>query len=133
MKIKLSSKTVAGTDRGGEDLFFVVRASSRVEPSPDVLKAEFEKAWEACVASIPKDPDAEDLWLDDEEVELEAADEPMLRSQMSSDCYDFQINWPLSEARKIVERVVLEGGWIKDLKTGKYKVRDKIFVDGNAE
>lgn len=132
MKIELSSKTEHGTNRGGEDLFFVVKATSKVEPSPDVLKAVFEAAWQACLAALPTDSGEEDIWLDSEEFENGATTEPELRSH-ASECYDFAIAYSLSEARAKVEKTVLEGDWVKRLKTGTYEVSKEFYVDGNAD
>lgn len=126
MRIELSTSTVHGTERGGEDLFVEVLCTSEVEPDPAYRQARLEAAWALCLSSLPQsqaeaDERSEDLWLEG----------GRLRSYETE--YEFKVNWTLAEARAKVERVVLEGDWVKRLKTGVYEVREDLYVDGNAD
>ncbi len=128
LTIRIESKTVRGTDRGGEDLFFVVKATTgKEEPTREALEAALPGATEALLASLPTGLEAADeaeapYWLDGDTV----------RSTFESD-YEFRVDWTTEKVRETVRQAVLGDGWKKALSTGKHSVKAKIFVDGNAD
>lgn len=126
MKIELSLSTVHGTDRGGEDLSVEVLATSTEEPTPALLQSWFESAWKECLEALPKSqPDADsddaEIWLDGDRVTSYETE------------YGFKVNWTTAELREKVSEAILEGDWVKKLRTGQYEVCAEIFVDGNAD
>lgn len=136
MKLELSTNVVAGTDRGGENLLLVVRFSTLEEPTPEYLEANFDAAWDACVAALPTEED-EDLWVVDEDgaKDLWVVDEdgtPTLMSHLTNG-YKFSVDWSVSYVRDQARRVAFGDEWVKRLKSGEYSVQEELFVDGNAE
>lgn len=126
MKIELSLSTVHGTDRGGEDLSVEVLATSTAEPTPALLQSWFEASWKECLEGLPTsqaDADERDaeIWLEGDRVTSYETE------------YGFKVNWSLAELREKVAKVVLEGDWVKKLRTRQYEVCAEIFVDGNAD
>jgi len=126
MKIELATGTVHGMDRGGEDLFLEVKATSDVEPNPEYLRGRFADAWGLCLASLPHsqaeaDDRGEELWVDGDR----------LRSYETA--YEFKVDWTIADARAKVEKVIFEGDWVKKLRTGTYEVSEDLHVDGNAD
>jgi hypothetical protein len=126
LTVSLALSTVHGTERGGEDLFVEVLVEADFEPDPASLAAVFPRAWEDCVEALPKSqPDADSS---EEEIWSEGG-----RLSSYETEYGFKLDWTLEEVRAKVEKVVLEGDWVKRLKTGKYEVREDLYVDGNAD
>lgn len=127
MKITIDTKVVAGTRRGGKDLYLVVRATSKDEPNPARLATEFEEAFEKAVKRCVADnkDQAESgglaLWHENDRIVGFTTD------------YDFFYSGTLESLKATVQQAVFEGNWVKDLKTNKYKVKKRIFIDGNAD
>jgi len=127
-EIFLSTETVAGTDRGGEDLFLAVRAFSG-KKEPRLTAAAFEAAWSACVKRLPTSGDAAEEAGEGEQVWTEGG---KLRS-LPTDHYEFGLDWPLDKAKEEVRRIFMDGEWVKSLKTGMHSVDERVYVDGNAD
>jgi hypothetical protein len=133
MKLTIKTKEVAGTERGGADLFVVVKASCKDEPTPNTLGPDFHEAWNAWVATLPLTQEAAEATDSDFYVEMALTKTARLKSTYGAYEDSFFVDWDLLEAKDRVSKVVFEGGWVMDLKSSKYKVKGKVFVDGNAE
>ncbi len=124
MQIKLKMKVEAGTDNGGEDLFLVVTATSG-EEEPILTSEAFEAAWNACVADLEGGEYSSDeegvVWREGNQLRCHPTD------------YEFQLDWTLDEAKKEVRKAVLDGDWLKNVRTGKYLLKEEIYIDGNAD
>jgi len=127
-EIFLSTETVAGTDRGGEDLFLVVKAFSG-KRKPRLTEAAFEAAWGACVKRLPTSGDAAEEAGEGEQVWVE---DGRLRC-LPTDHYEFELDWPLDKAKEAAREVFMEGDWAKVLKTGEHEVEGSKYVAGNAD
>jgi len=129
MKLELSTNVVAGTDRGGEDLFLVVRCSTFEEPTQEYLGAHFDAAWDACVAALPTtEPpggSCDGFWVEDVDgvSTLFSGTTP----------YEFSVDWAVSYVRDQARRVAFGDEWVKRLKSEEYSTQEELFVDGNAE
>lgn len=134
MKIVLSTDTVSGTDRGGEDLFLVVRIRSQEKPSL-VSQEAFDQAYqEAFKAAVS--PSWEDWSKDNVEKPLclgkdEETGEELVFSPKTS--YGFQLRWTQEKLRAEVLDTVQNGDWNYNLRSGEYWVDERTFIDGNAD
>jgi len=119
MKIELSSDMTHGTDRGGEDLFLLIKVTQDTEPDPKILKKEvpvvLAKALEAY-------NDTDDLYTQDG-----------CLCGGPTDFYQIEFAVDKKTLTKLVMDTVLKGEWVLVLRTKEYRVENRIFMNGNAE
>ena len=126
LKIELAVKFVAGLERGGIDLFLVVKVTSNEEPLAERLSEQFDSAWQACINVLSvswaeAEQSDEDLWIDSDR----------LMSCTDNDGF-YSINKSLDNVKKIVRNVVDSDDWILRLHTKIYEVSKDVYIDGNA-
>jgi hypothetical protein len=129
MKITLKTKVVHGTDRGGEDLFLVVKVASRKDPrtldAAKEARTAFEKAW----GSLPHE----------NEIRAGEGAEDLFRvgqdglSSNPTEQYDFKVEDTKERLWTEILDLVEGDEWKLALKSGQYGVQKRIYVDGNAE
>lgn len=126
LTLKIDTRTEHGTDKGGEDLFVDVVATTGTE-EPAGLPEAFEAAWRAWTEGLPTSRDD----ADDADAPLFLKD-GRVQGTFETD-YGFRVDSSYDDFRSRVLRVVLEGEWKKVLRTGEYSVEGEIFVAGNAD
>jgi hypothetical protein len=125
MNVSIETKTVHGTDRGGEDLFLVVELTSEKHPN-ELTEAEVDEAWEATVASL----------TDDEADDPESSDDLLVKNGVlkSGDTgYGFSVSKPVAWLKERVRKLAKDGDWMQRVRTGTFIVEEEIFCGGNAD
>jgi hypothetical protein len=130
LKVKVKPEVVAGTERGGEDLFLVFSCYSfDTEP----LELEVEEG-QAC--SLSDDADS----LDDEDYDEETGepDPEKVTYTYCTDCYEIDWSGTLSDLRELAVKhgVHDESKWSwygSCSEEPKKRFHVEFYVDGNAE
>lgn len=121
MRVTVAAKTVAGTDRGGEDLYLVFEATECDGTAP-------------VVDLVDGDPS----WFRDEEDEEEDEESPLSRWECRTDHYEFEWRGSLQDLADLAVELGVQDPekweWSGPA-SGPPQKRFRVlhFVDGNAD
>lgn len=126
MKVTFKRHVVAGTERGGEDIFLRIRVETAVSPE-GALQAALEAVPDAVTAALRELPQSEE------------AGDPLYSEQgrLKSSAGNYQDleepDFSKEDLDELVRKLVLEGECLYSLRTRIYSWTRDVFVDGNAD